>query len=36
MDQDFGSSSFLAGAIAGMVATWLVVIYISIVKKEDR
>jgi hypothetical protein len=36
MDQDFGSSSFLVGVITGMVASWLVIIYLSVVKKEDR
>jgi len=36
MVQDFGSSSFLVGAITGMVASWLIVIYLSIIKKEDR
>lgn len=33
---DYGSSSFLMGAITGMVAAWGIVIYLAIVKKEDR
>lgn len=36
MDQDFGSSSFLIGVITGMVTTWVLAIYVSIVRKEDR
>lgn len=36
MDQDFGSSSFLMGVITGMVTSWAVMIYVAIVKKEDR
>jgi len=36
MDQDFGSSSFLMGVITGMVASWVAIIYLSVVKKEDR
>lgn len=36
MDQDFGSSSFLMGVITGMVTAWILVIYVSIVRKEDR
>ena len=34
--SDLGSTSFLMGAIAGMVAAWIVVIYLAIVKKEDN
>jgi len=36
MCEDFGTSSFLMGAITGMVAAWVVVIYLAIVKKEDN
>jgi len=36
MCEDFGTSSFLMGAITGMVASWVVVIYLAIVKKEDN
>jgi len=36
MCEDFGTSSFLMGAITGMVAVWAVVIYLAIVKKEDN
>jgi hypothetical protein len=36
MCEDFGSSSFLMGAITGMVASWVVIIYLSVIKKEDR
>lgn len=34
--SDLGGSSFLVGAITGMVAAWGIVIYLAIVKKEDR
>jgi hypothetical protein len=36
MCEDFGGSSFLIGAITGMVAAWIVVLYLSVIKKEDR
>ena len=36
MCDDFGSSSFLVGAITGMVTAWAIVIYLAIVKKEDN
>lgn len=34
MDQDFGSSSFLVGVITGMVTSWILIIYLAIVRKE--
>ena len=36
MCEDFGTSSFLMGAIGGMVASWAIVIYLAVVKKEDN
>ena len=36
MDQDFGSTSFLMGVITGMMASWVVIICLSVIKKEDR
>ena len=33
---DLGGSSFLMGAIAGMVAAWIIVIYLAVVKQEDK
>jgi len=36
MCEDFGSSSFLIGAITGMVAAWVIVIYLAVVKQEDK
>jgi len=36
MCEDFGSSSFLMGAITGMVAAWVIVIYLAVVKQEDK
>jgi len=33
---DLGGSSFLMGVITGMVASWVVIIYLSVIKKEDR
>ena len=36
MCEDFGTSSFLMGAIAGMVAAWAIIIYLAVVKKEDN
>lgn len=33
---DLGGSSFLMGVITGMVAAWVVIIYLSIIKKEDK
>lgn len=32
---DWGTTSFLVGAITGMVASWVVIIYLTIMK-EDR
>lgn len=34
--SDLGGSSFLMGAITGMVTAWIIVIYLAIVKKEDN
>ena len=31
---DWGTTSFLMGAITGMVAAWAVVIYLAVVKGE--
>lgn len=36
MCEDFGTSSFLMGAISGMVASWAIVIYLAVLKKEDN
>lgn len=34
--SDLGGSSFLMGAITGMVTAWVIVIYLAIVKREDN
>lgn len=36
MCEDLGTSSFLMGAIGGMIASWIIVIYLVIVTKEDK
>jgi len=33
---DWGTTSFLIGTITGMIASWAVMIYVSIIRKEDR
>ena len=33
---DLGGSSFLMGAITGMIASWAVIIYLALVTKEDK
>lgn len=33
---DFGGSSYLIGAVTGMIASWLIILFVTVLRKEDK
>lgn len=33
---DWGGSSYLIGAATGMIASWLIILFVTVLRKEDK